>query len=422
MVAGHHAREPQHGHGGKQRPALPRVPHHFAERVSQRPRNQKNQEHLKHIRERRGVFERMRGVRIEETAAIGAQHLNRFLRRHWPLRDGLLRAFQRGNRRVRMQVLDHALRAQHQRREYRNRQQDIEGRSRQIGPEISDSLQRVPRETAHQSDGDSQSRGGGKEVMHRQPRHLDEVTDRGFRHVTLPVRVGRETYRRIKRQIRTYIVLAESLRIKRQPDLQPLDRVQQHRARHAERKQRAGIAGPVLLLRLAFGVRPHAAQPVNQFLHRSKDRTQEIAPPFHYVRDQRAERFGAGHNQREENRDLYPSIDSHFSEPFRPQQRVQQIHAERQRNHACNHVFHFISPVSGSELFARACKHPRDQEKAHNQQAVDQIRHGADPLSPKPSEPCNPRCEAARPDVPCWFSTGASGWRAGPRNPGSTRR
>ena len=39
-------------------------------------------EHLQEIGQRRRVFIRMRGVGVEEAAAVGAQHLDRFLRGH----------------------------------------------------------------------------------------------------------------------------------------------------------------------------------------------------------------------------------------------------------------------------------------------------------------------------------------------------
>ena len=82
----------------------------------------------------------MRRVGVEEAAAIGAQHLDGFLRSHRALRDGLLRAFERGRVGVGMQILNHALRAEQQRANDRERQQDIKRRARQIDPEVADGL------------------------------------------------------------------------------------------------------------------------------------------------------------------------------------------------------------------------------------------------------------------------------------------
>ena len=158
VVRDHHAAEPQDRHGGEQRPALPRVPHHLAEGVSQSAGDQEDQEHLEQVRERRRVFERMRGVGVEESAAIGAEHLDRFLRCHRSLRDGLFRAFERGRNRIGMQILNHALRAKNQCRNDRDRQQDVQGRPRHVDPEVADGLDRLARESAHQRNRDRRAR------------------------------------------------------------------------------------------------------------------------------------------------------------------------------------------------------------------------------------------------------------------------
>src|SRR5580704_19645921 len=63
---------------------------HPAERVSQARGDKENGKHLQIIAERSGVLERMRAVRIKETATIRAQHLDCFLRRDRTLRDGLI--------------------------------------------------------------------------------------------------------------------------------------------------------------------------------------------------------------------------------------------------------------------------------------------------------------------------------------------
>src|ERR1019366_7905742 len=51
----------------------------------------------------------MRGIGIEEAAAIGAEHLDRHLRGNRPDRDGLLGAFQRGGVDIGAERLRHAL-------------------------------------------------------------------------------------------------------------------------------------------------------------------------------------------------------------------------------------------------------------------------------------------------------------------------
>src|SRR5580692_133754 len=107
--------------------------------------------------------------------------------------------------------------------------------------------------------------------MNRQAGHLDEVAQSRFRHVTLPVRVGHEADGGVEAEIRTYIVLAEGLRIKGQPALQPLHEVQQKSAEKTECEQRAGIASPMLLL--GFG---DTAQAIDQAFDGSENRRQKI--------------------------------------------------------------------------------------------------------------------------------------------------
>ena len=47
-------------------------------------------QHLQEVGQRRGIFKRMRGVGIDVTAAVGAEHFDRDLRSDRPLDDGLL--------------------------------------------------------------------------------------------------------------------------------------------------------------------------------------------------------------------------------------------------------------------------------------------------------------------------------------------
>ena len=110
----------------EERPALPRVLDHVAERVGEAGAEHEDQQHLHEVRERRRALERVRRVGVEEAAAVGAELLDGFLRRDGPLRDGLRRAFDRLGDGVGMEVLDDALRAQDERRDDRDRKQDVE--------------------------------------------------------------------------------------------------------------------------------------------------------------------------------------------------------------------------------------------------------------------------------------------------------
>ena len=129
--------------------------------------------------------------------------------------------------------------------------------------------------------------------------HLHEVTQRGFGRVALPVRVGGETDRRVEAEIGAYIAGSVTLRVERQPDLQPLEGVQKHGAERAEREQRAGVAGPVL-----FFVFVNPADPVDQTLDGPENGTQEVLSALDDGRDKGSERLHARQDQEKENRDL----------------------------------------------------------------------------------------------------------------------
>ena len=89
VVADEHADQEHDGERRKNRPALPRVSDHLSEGVGQARRDHEDQEHRQQVAQRSRILKRMRGVRVEEAAAVGAQLLDGFLRRHRPLRDGL---------------------------------------------------------------------------------------------------------------------------------------------------------------------------------------------------------------------------------------------------------------------------------------------------------------------------------------------
>ena len=101
-------------HNGEQGPTLAVVPHDLAERVGEGGRYGQNEEHLQKVHGRRRVLEGMRGVGVEEAAAVRAEQLNGFLRGDGPERDGLLRALQSSDVPVGVECLQDALRAENQ--------------------------------------------------------------------------------------------------------------------------------------------------------------------------------------------------------------------------------------------------------------------------------------------------------------------
>ena len=137
-----------------------------------------------------GILKRMRGVDVEEPAAVGAELLDDDLRRGRPNGDMLLRhglsvrircRLKQRNRLVRPKRLHDALRHQQQGPNQRQRQQDVERAAGQIDPEIADRLRRSPRESANQRHQHRHARRRRNEVLHGQPEHLRQITQRAFR-------------------------------------------------------------------------------------------------------------------------------------------------------------------------------------------------------------------------------------------------
>src|SRR5579864_1228069 len=63
---------------------------HATQRVREACGDYEDGKHLQKVAEGRGIFKWVCAIGIHESAAVGAQHLDGFLRRNWPLRDGLL--------------------------------------------------------------------------------------------------------------------------------------------------------------------------------------------------------------------------------------------------------------------------------------------------------------------------------------------
>ncbi len=95
--------------------ALTTITHAFAKREAERRRDQEDAQHLHQVSQHRRIFKWMGGVGVKEAATVGAQHFDRFLRRHRSHRQCLLHAFQRGETVIRREVLDAALADKEQR-------------------------------------------------------------------------------------------------------------------------------------------------------------------------------------------------------------------------------------------------------------------------------------------------------------------
>ncbi len=84
----------------------------------------------------------MRGIGIEEAAAIGAKHLDGKLGSDRTKRYDLTRAFKRGGFDIRAERLRYTERHKSKRHDHTNRQQDIERAACEVTPEIAQRLHR----------------------------------------------------------------------------------------------------------------------------------------------------------------------------------------------------------------------------------------------------------------------------------------
>ena len=264
--------------------------------------NHEDAQDLQKIGEGRRVFERMRGVRIEETAAIGAEHLDGFLRGHRALGDGLGGAFERGDLGIRTEILNHALRYEDERNTIESGIRHVERRAGEVDPEVADGLRRAARESAHKRNGGGDAGRRGSEVMNGEPHHLREVTDGRLGRVGLPVGIGREADGGIECQVRADQFSTEALRIERQPSLEPLDQVSQHNAHQTEGQQRPGVVGPVLLGGFIDG-----AQSIDKPFDRPHDGMHPGALAFEQARHECAHGLGEGQYDHEEEKNLKPA-------------------------------------------------------------------------------------------------------------------
>ena len=175
----------------------------------------------------------MRGIGVEEAAAVGAEHLDRDLRGDRPDGDGLLGALERGRIDIGAERLRNALPDQEQRVDDADRQQDVERAARDIDPEIADGPHRRARKAADQRHRQHDAGRGRQEVLVRQAEHLHEIGQRAFAAVVLPVGVGDEAHRRVEGEIRRDRGLLR--RIERQHGLKPHQGVEDEQVRRRGR-------------------------------------------------------------------------------------------------------------------------------------------------------------------------------------------
>ena len=185
-VASRESREKQDTHCREECPSLALVADHPTEGVGQRRADREDRPHLDEVADRIRILEGMSGVDVEEAAAVGAELLDRDLRGHRPLRDELLCPLKRRRLGISAKVLRHAGRDERERHDDRQRQHHVKRCAGEIDPEIADRLGRAPGKSANDGDHERNARGGGEEIVHREPGHLRQIAHGGLAAVGLP--------------------------------------------------------------------------------------------------------------------------------------------------------------------------------------------------------------------------------------------
>ena len=117
----------------------------------------------------------MRGIGVEEAAAICAEHLDRDLRGDRADCDRLLGALQRRCFDIGAERLRYALPNEEQRKHDANRHQDVERAAGDIDPEAADRLCRRARKTADERNRQHDAGRRRQKVLMRHAQHLREV-------------------------------------------------------------------------------------------------------------------------------------------------------------------------------------------------------------------------------------------------------
>ena len=245
-------------------------PGEVAEHDDHRHRNDGDRPGLDEVRERRRVLVRMRRVRAEVAAAVGAKLLDRHHARRDTSGDLLLRAFDRRRRRRRLERLRRPLPDHEDGHQQRQRQEEPDGRARQVNVEVAKLLQPVAGQASNDGDRGGHARRRRHELQERDHEHLRQVRQARFAAVVLQVRVGHEARDRVERERR--FLVADAVRIEGQVLLQRHDRPGREPHEDVRDQQRERIALPVLLI-----VRIGADEAQHQLLDRHEDRIEPRA-------------------------------------------------------------------------------------------------------------------------------------------------
>ena len=363
-----------------------RILHHASQVIGEAARDQEDREDLEEIGQRRRVLVRVGGVGVGVPAPVGPEHLDRHLRGHRPLHDGLrlhdlffrdripLPVLDRlplgvlfgastviGStsraRFIRLEVLDHPLGNQEDRVEETQGEEQVQGRPDQVHQEVPHRFGGVPGDPPHERRGHGDAGGGGDEIVEGEGDHLGEVRHRRLPPVALPVRVRRETDRRVEGEVLAHGT--EALRVERQQVLQAQEGIGEEEPHQAEHQQGNGVPLPVLL-----GTRVDPHQPVEEPLDGFQDGIEERLPLR--VQDPvqiHAHRPGDQQEKAQEKRKLHPSVEIHGEasslEFLGSDDRDEQVPDQQDADDADDDLQHGLTSFPGSARTGRTARTSR---------------------------------------------------------------
>ena len=274
-----------------------------------------------------------------------------------------LAALQRGDVVIGREVLDHALRDQHQREDEADGKEQVEDRAVQIDPEIAERVRTrgtaPPGEASGNTERHGDAGGGRGEVVPGQPRHLREVAHRRFAAVRLPVGVRDEAGGRVERQLLRNA--GEVLRVERQVTLQAQDRVGHDDAEGAEGQEREAVAFPVLL-----DLWIDAEELVDEALDPAEEAPERRLAGFENPVHEEPERLRDRHDEAEEDENLHPADESHDRCPFPrlealgAHERVDEVGGQKDRDECADSVLESHGcPPTGVPSIAHRARRPQ---------------------------------------------------------------
>ena len=232
------------------------VTHHLAEGNDTGAGQQHHGIQFNQVGQDGGVLHGGGGVGAEEAAAVGAQVLDDFKRRHRPHPQNLIRAFQGLHHDILREILRHTLPYQQQPAHQGEGQQHAGGDANQIGKEVAYMIFCLAGQAADERDTGGIAAGCGNKHHKDDDQHLGEVAQAAFAGVVLQVGVGHKTNDGIKGQVRLHAL--NPVGIQKGNALDAENHIANSHHHRVGAQQGQGVLFPVHAL-----LRVHAAQLVN---------------------------------------------------------------------------------------------------------------------------------------------------------------